>query len=190
MLTDRDSCASVILLSLSLSLSLLQEGEDTSVQEALEITTGDAGASAAQSEVLRKAAPSDTVLTPITAQRLLDRIQLMTLLRSMVKDENYSWSISRQLQGLPIWWKSHKSDLDPTHDRCLVDLILKHGAGKWEDIQKELEEERMADEVIEEEDEDEDQDIAIPSTTVLQKRLKQIISSYKKSYKPPHKKWY
>ena len=77
-----------------------------------------------------------------------------------------------------------RSKLKTARDELQVETAKTRG------LQKELEEERMADEVIEEEDEDEDQDIAIPSTTVLQKRLKQITSSYKKSYKPPHKKWY
>ena len=118
-----------------------------------------------------KANKEDFILTPITAARLFDRIELMERMRAIDKDENWDWVSNRNLQSLPGWWEQE------THDRLLVEGVLKHGAGKWEEIWADLREEEEP--IREEGDKDGNekfQEDKIP--TIFPKRLKQIIKSY------------
>ena len=114
----------------------------------------------------------DAILTPITAARLFDRIELMDLLKQMAADAAWDWQINRSLQGLPSWWDQLE------HDRMLVNGVLKHGAGKWEDIWLELKEEGAP---VAEEGESHGenfQEDKVP--TILQKRLKQVTGTYQR----------
>ena len=72
-----------------------------------------------------------TTLTPITAVRLMERIELMSLLRKMMEDDDWDWNV-RHMRELPQWWEPH-------HDKILIKGILKHGAGQWPSIAQDKE---------------------------------------------------